>query len=186
MKRNVMFQPPGMFCKHKVRHEKEAEKQQCYFCLEEENSVDFISCADTVKFRLSIQVSLAHLTAGAFFSGSFSPLLCWNSHFPPIRHRSEEHPSVTFLAMLSLHTAPCSAAAEWHPLPQPRRAPAAGWQAAGLQGCRGGAPRPGMAMLGLCWGARGKDATTSLAWALQGAPGAGQSVSPCSATASPG
>lgn len=93
MKRNVMFQPPGMFCKHKMRHEKEAEKQQRYFCLEEENSVDIISCADTVKFRLSIQVSLAHLTAGAL-SGSCSPLICWNSHFLPIRHCSEEHPSV--------------------------------------------------------------------------------------------
>lgn len=137
MKRNVMFQPPGMFCKHKMRPEKEAEKQQCYFCLEEENSVDFISCADTVKFRLSIQVSLAHLTAGAFFSGSFSPLLCWNSRFPPHQTSFRRAPvRHLFLAVLSLHTAPCSAAAEWHPLPQPRRAPAAGWQAAGLQGCR--------------------------------------------------
>ena len=106
MKRNVMSQTPGMSCKHKMRHEKEAEKQQCYFCLEEQNSVDFISCVDTVKFRLSVQVSLAHLTAGAS-SGSFSPLFCWNIYFPSIRHHSEEHPSIhdLFCTCVFMHTA---------------------------------------------------------------------------------
>lgn len=76
------------------------------FCLKEHNSVVFISCADTVKFRLSVQVTLAHLTPEPPQRPTCCPVGTPNTYFHSTRDHSKEHPPIHDHLLVGFHTQP--------------------------------------------------------------------------------